>query len=127
MISINYERQILKKPYLSVHAGIGSYGIKDAYMTLPVGINYLLKLKKSNSGFEFGLGLTYTKADVTLYAIVDKRGLTTKPKENFFIVVPGVSYRAQSNKGMMFRVGITPVITHYGLFPYCGFSFGKSF
>ena len=126
MASLSYERQLLKKPHISVHGGMGYYGIKKAYYTIPVGINYLLKVRKSQSGFEFGIGITYTKADVTLYAIYDIYQYV-KPKENFFVVVPAVSYRAQSKKGIMFRIGITPVITHYGVLPYCGISAGKSF
>jgi hypothetical protein len=124
--SVNYERQIIKNPRISFHAGIGNYGTRTTYLTIPIGVNYLLKLKKSNCGFDFGLGLTYTKADVVLYAIVERRG-TQRPTDNFFNFVPRISYRAQTKKNIMYRIELAPVIGQYGLIPFIGFSIGKSF
>lgn len=124
--SINYERQILKNPRISVHAGIGNYGTKNPYLTIPIGVNYLLNLNKSNKGFEFGLGLTYTRADAVLYIIVDRKQ-PQKPNANFYNFVPSISYRAQTQRSMMYRIELTPIIGQYGLIPFIGFSIGKSF
>ena len=45
-LSANYERQIFKITPLNIHVGVGIYGITPSYVTLPFGINYLLKLRK---------------------------------------------------------------------------------
>lgn len=124
--SLNFERQLVNVPKIRIHAGIGNYGTRKPYVTIPIGINYLLNIKKSNAGFEFGIGLTYTKADVLLYVIVDRKQ-PYEPKENFVLVVPGISYRIQTKKHRMYKIGLTPVIGQYGLIPFIGFSTGKSF
>ena len=124
--SINYERQIIKHPTVMIHGGIGHYGINTPFVTIPLGMSYLLKLKKSNSGFDFGLGVTFTKADVTLYAIVEKKP-PYKANNSKAVLVPRISYRAQSHQNIMFRIEFLPIIGKYGVLPFIGFSLGKSF
>jgi hypothetical protein len=47
--SVNYERQLTKEPGIGVRIGIGFYTEKAFYLTTPVGINYLFKLKNKRS------------------------------------------------------------------------------
>lgn len=124
LISANYERQILKKTRLNVRVGIGTYGT-DKYTTYPFGINYLLKLKNSNTYIDFGLGGTYTEADVLLYMNV-KREPGYKNTTSFCFI-PSVGIRHQTTKNFMFRFALTPVFNHNGSIPYIGISVGKSF
>lgn len=123
--SINYERQLLKKIRLDLRIGAGFYKIYPSHLTIPLGINYLLKLNKSNSFLDFGLGATYTKTDVTFYAIVDHH--PGFKQTNYWNFIPSIGYRKQTKGNLMYRFSLTPVWNSNGFFPYFGCSFGKSF
>lgn len=124
--SINYERQLLRKTGLNFHVGAGSYGITPTYLTIPLGINYLVKLKNPNSYIDLGFGATYSKADVALYAIVEHRDPVYK-NTNYWNYIPGIGFRKLTKSNLMFRFSFTPVINHNDLFPFLGFSIGKSY
>src|SRR5688572_2451148 len=47
--SVNYERQLTKQPGLGARIGMGFYSENAFYLTIPVGINYLFKLKSEKS------------------------------------------------------------------------------
>src|SRR5690606_34014640 len=47
--SVNYERQLTKQPGLSARIGVGFYSENAFYLSIPVGINYLFKLKGEKS------------------------------------------------------------------------------
>ncbi len=125
-LSANYERQIFKITPLNIHVGVGIYGITPSYVTLPFGINYLLKLRKTNSFIDIGFGATYTKADVQLYSMVEHRD-NNYINSNFIIIIPSIGIRHQTNKNYMYRFSFTPVFNQYDGLPYVGFSIGKSF
>lgn len=123
--SVNYERQIFKKPGLGVHAGLGNYGVKPTYLTVPFGVNYLLKLKNSNAFIDLGFGATYSKADVKLYVNVKQN--PNYVNTNYWNLIPSVGYRKLTGKNLMYRFSFTPVINQYDFLPFLGFSIGKSF
>ena len=123
--SFNYERSLMKKIPLRAHVGIGIYGSREQNMTIPIGVNYLLKLGQKGNFIDVGLGCTYTKADVQLYIIVDRRG--NYINDHFFNFVPSISYRKQTPHKFLFKAGITPIINQYGVIPFVGFTFGKLF
>jgi len=59
--SVNYERQLTKTPGLGARIGVGFYTENAFYLTIPVGINYLFKLKNDKSFIDAGLGATWTR------------------------------------------------------------------
>jgi hypothetical protein len=61
--SVNYERQLTKQPGIGFRVGIGFYTEKAFYLTIPVGINYLFKLKNNQSFIDAGLGATFSRID----------------------------------------------------------------
>jgi hypothetical protein len=124
--SINYERQLFKTVRLNFHVGTGIYGVKQRHLTVPFGLNYLIKLNKSNSFIDLGFGATYIKADVKLYLIVDNKNSNQKGT-NYWNYIPSVAYRKLTKRNLMYRFSLTPVINQYGLLPFLGFSIGKSF
>ncbi len=124
-LSANYERQILKKTRLNLHFGAGIYGVKPSVLTIPFGINYLLKLKKSNTFIDFGFGATYTKADVKLYISVKRD--SGYVNSTFFNIIPSVGIRHQTDKNFIYRFSLTPVFNQYDGLPFLGFSIGKVF
>lgn len=125
-LSLNAEKELLKNSNVYGHLGLGIYGIKPTYLTIPFGASYLLKLKNKNNAFEFGLGATYTKANVKLYTTVDHRPGVPQ-KVQYFNFIPGVSYRHHTQKNLMYKFSFTPVFNQYGGLPFLGFSIGKLF
>ncbi|MEO8770857.1 MAG: hypothetical protein ABI402_12245 [Ferruginibacter sp.] len=127
--SVNYERQLTNHPALAIHVGVGTYITHDDkfkfFPTIPVGINYLLKLNK-RSMLDIGFGATWTKPEVKLYAIVDR--YYNYVNHDYINFVPSVGYRHHTKNNLMWRCSITPIITHsIGVIPFVGFSFGKIF
>ena len=123
--SVNYERQLLQKPKLAVRAGVGIYGIDPSVLTLPVGINYLLRVHKSNYFLDVGFGATYTQSRVELYAMVETR--EPYVQKSFWNFIPSVGFRKQS-KNLMIRINASLVANEIiGMLPFAGFSIGRTF
>ncbi|MBK8775699.1 MAG: hypothetical protein IPM10_12980 [Chitinophagaceae bacterium] len=126
MASVHYERQLFKSTKIYGHIGVGIYGAKQLRPTIPFGVNYLLPIDKSKSFIDFGAGVTYTKADVKLYIIVDR--INNNPVQySYFNFIPHIGFRHHSSKNFMYKLSITPVFNHYDGIPFIGFSFGKIF
>ena len=125
-LSLNYEKPINKKGNLLGHAGLGLYGIKPSYLTIPFGINYFLYNKTKNYFVEFGLGSTYSKADVKLYATVENRN-NTPPKIQAFNIIPSVAIRTNAKHNLVYKVSFSVVFNQYEGLPFAGFTIGKSF
>ena len=120
--SVNYERQFTKEPALGVRFGLGLYKEDRLYLTIPVGINYLFKLKKTNSFIDAGLGATWCRAEVRLL------GNSKNPEgESFVNFLPSLGYRKHTVNNVMWRISLTPIGNKYGLFPWLGVSIGKRF
>jgi len=120
--SVNYERQFTKEPGLGFRFGIGFYPEKAFYLTIPVGINYLFKLKNDRSFIDAGLGATWTRIEGKIFG--DSKNSNGDHFVNF---VPGIGYRRHSDRNVMWRIGVTPIANKYGLFPWLGLSIGKRF
>ncbi len=56
--SVNYERQFTKEPALGFRLGNGFYSENAFYLTIPVGINYLFKIKNKHAFIDAGVGAT---------------------------------------------------------------------
>ena len=114
--SVNYERQLTKQSGLGARIGLGFYWQYANFLNLPVGINYLFKLKSKKSFIDAGLGVTWTGIDEK-----SSKGL------NFVNFVPSIGYRRHTSKDLMWRISITPVANKYGFVPWLGASIGKRF
>jgi hypothetical protein len=123
MLSTNYERCIYKN--LHTHLGIGLYGLHKQYATYPIGINYILPLKKEKLFVDMGYSATYSNADVKLY-IVAKLGPDYK-QTIFWNHVPHIGLRLHSKRNMLIKADIAPVINGWGFIPNIGLSIGKLF
>ncbi|MBD2756832.1 hypothetical protein [Spirosoma validum] len=120
--SLNYERQLTALPRLSLRVGAGFYGEKAAYLSLPVGLNYLIKLAKPNSFIDAGFGATWAQANSRLFG--SEPNLSSN---HFFSYVPSVGYRRYTDRHYLWRVSFTPVINQYGFVPWAGITLGKGF
>ncbi len=120
--SVNYERQLTKQPGLGIRLGVGFYSEDAFYLTIPVGINYLFKLRNDKSFIDAGLGITWTRMDGKLFEDSENSG-----DDHFVNFIPSIGYRRHTSQDIMWRISLTPVINKYVLFPWLGFSVGKRF
>ncbi|MGE5107618.1 MAG: hypothetical protein ACM3H8_08740 [Sphingobacteriales bacterium] len=120
--SVNYERQLTKQPGLGVRFGVGFYSENAFYLTIPVGIDYLFKLKGDKSFIDAGLGATWTRIDGNLF------GDSKNPNGDHFVnFIPSIGYRRHTIQNIMWRISVTPVVNKYGFVPWLGLSIGKRF
>ena len=120
--SVNYERQLTKKPGLGVRLGVGFYTENAFYLTIPVGINYLFALRNNKSFIDAGVGVTFAKIDGEIFSSAENPN-----GESFGNFIPSIGYRHHTEKNLMWRISFTPVVNNYGLVPWLGFSIGKQF
>lgn len=120
--SLNYERQLTKLPGLGVRVGVGFYTENAFFLTIPVGINYLFKLKKPNAFIDAGLGVTWANIDGKLFG--SYKSSNTRSFVNF---MPSIGYRRHTANDLMYRLSITPVINKNTFVPWLGLSIGKRF
>jgi len=122
--SVNYERHLLKKPGLGVRIGLGFYTEDNFYVTLPIGMNYLFKMKGNSSFIEGGIGVTWARVNGKLF-ISDKNS----DGFNFTNVIPSIGYRKHTKKDLMWRINLTPIINNKNVafLPWLGVSVGKRF
>lgn len=120
--SLNYERQLTNEPGLGVRVGVGFYTENAFYLTIPVGINYLFRLKDNRSFIDAGLGTTWAGIGK-----ISTDPLKNAREFNFVNFVPSIGYRRESSGNLMWRVSLTPVANKFGLVPWFGISMGKRF
>jgi hypothetical protein len=120
--SINYERQLAEEPGLGARVGIGFYSENAFYLTIPVGINYLFKLKNNTSFIDAGLGVTWTRINGNLFG---NKSYTNG--EHFVNFVPCIGYRKHTSKNVMWRLSLTSIANNNGYYPWLGASIGKRF
>ena len=122
--SFNYDTRFTKSSRgIGGRIGIGGWKLNESgFLTVPVGINYLLG--KGNHYFEIGAGATFT--DFTVFDYFEE--------ENTFHTVGTLDfgYRLQpADGGFSFRAGITPFFgfqdTGYFWPFFGGVSFGYAF
>jgi len=120
--SVNYERQLTKQPGIGARIGVGFYTEDTFYLTIPVGINYLFKLKKERSFIDAGLGVTWVRVDGKLF-----ERCYVSSREHFVDFVPSIGYRRHTLRNVMWRVSFTPFANKYTALPWLGASIGKRF
>ncbi len=116
--SINYERQLTKKPGIGVRVGAGFYAEKASSLTIPIGLNYLFPLKRANRFIDAGFTVSPTFRDANF---------NSKGNDKWTNYVPSVGYRSHTKKDWMWRFSITPVINRFAFTPSAGVSIGKVF
>lgn len=120
--SVNYERQLGKKPGVSLRAGLGYYSENGNFLTIPLGINYLFELKnKKNFFIEGGLTATFARRNAEIF----KNNLPNDAHD--FYLVPSIGYRKHTPKNLMWRVSVAAVIHKNTTNPWAGFAIGKLF
>lgn len=112
--SLNYERQLSKYPRFGFRMGAGIVPLVG--VSIPAGINYLIKTTNDNSYIETGFGIT------CILNNDDKSGKIEKV--NF---IPSIGYRHHTKKNTLFRINFTPIFNNYTTIPLIGISFGKRF
>lgn len=120
--SVNYERQLTKEPGLGVRIGVGFYSENAFYLTVPIGINYLFKLKNEKSFIDVGIGATWTRMNGKFFDDSNDSN-----DDHFVNFVPSIGYRSHTANNLMWRISVTPVANKYGLVPWIGASIGKRF
>jgi hypothetical protein len=99
--SVNYERKVTKQPGLGFRFGIGYYSENAFYLTIPIGINYLFKLKNERPFIDTGLGVTWTRIDGNLFG--DSKNSNG---DHFINFVPSIGYRRHTTKDLIWRVSV---------------------
>ena len=115
--SVNYERRIIPSSQIYLRIGAGFYTEKGIYLSLPVGLNYLIKLNRRNSFVEAGIGVSRAQAI--------KHGANSVGN-NFFSYVPSICYRRYTDRDYMWRISFTPITNRYVFVPWVGVSVGKA-
>lgn len=120
--SVNYERQLTKQLGLGARVGVGFYSENAFYLTIPVGINYLFRLKSDRSFIDAGLGATWTRIDGKLFSDIENSN-----PDHFVNFIPSIGFRRHTLKDVMWRISLTPVANKFGFVPWLGASIGKRF
>jgi len=126
--SINYSRKLFNNPALEFRAGLGAYGSDPkTYLTVPVGLNYIINISSKHAFLNVGFGGTYTRADVTM-GILKKYQEGYKPRASAPVnIIPNFGYRYYTTKDFSWRINFSPVINRHGFLPLFGISGGKRF
>jgi hypothetical protein len=109
---------------LELELGLGC--MVPTHMTIPVGVNYLIRLRNDYSFLDLGLGATFTKTDGFFYAITKLSDGYIR-KKDYVYLIPSVGARAYTTKNFVARINLTPFITETGILPSFGLGFGKRF
>ena len=125
--SLNYARQLTKNPGLELRVGLGAYGADKTFLTIPVGLNYLIGLGGQHSFLSAGIGATYTKADVTFGVRPEYTEGYVARRSTPINFVGNLGYRYCTSKDFSWKINFTPVINRYGFFPVFGLGFGRRF
>ncbi len=119
--SLNYERQLLRKPGLGFRAGAG--WIPNLCLAIPLGVNYLFNLKQNNF-IEAGAGVTFFKSYMSLKA-------NSWLKDADVVFTPSVGFRRHTTKNLLLRLTVLAAVLgnqrKKEVQPWVGLSVGKRF
>jgi hypothetical protein len=113
--SVNYSRQVTNNPMFEVRVGLGAYGTEKTYLTIPIALNYVIKIGNQHSFLNLGFGTTYTKADVRIGRIIDYEEGFEDTRSEKFNIIPSLGYRYYTTKDFSYRVNLTPVFNRHGV------------
>lgn len=127
--SLNYERQLQVKPGLGIRLGMGYFsGDEQFRVSIPLGVNYLVRLGSDNSFLDAGIGVTWSgAAGLKTPKQEAAAGGVRDYNERIWSVVPSIGYRRHTKGNFMWRISITPILNKYTTMPWLGISVGKRF
>lgn len=123
--SVNFERRLTQNPCLTARVGVGFYTESSFYATIPLSLQYLIKLKKNNF-IETGVGYTWAQFEADDCFYCDG----TDNTDNYRNLYISIGYRKHFGNKWMLKVNLTPLITNNhgeNFRPWVGASFGKQF
>ena len=117
--SVNIERQLTAKAGIGIRAGAGLLVTSETYLTLPVGLVYLMPVaKKEQHYIDVGLHAT------PLFRL--SAPVRNDMHEQLFIV-PAVGYRLHTKNRLFLRLSLMYAKTKDHGTPWAGLAFGKLF
>jgi hypothetical protein len=128
LCGLHYERKVLPRANLYAHTGLGIYGTRNRFATVPFGINYVVPLSadKFSISLDIGASAIFSKADVRIFVLVKQS--PGYVNTNFWNFMPHIGLRHCSKHGVLFRAQLNPIIGgSYGFIPWAGFAIGKMF
>ena len=130
IVSINYERQLQSSPAFGLRVGIGYYdpGIDDNLLSIPIGINYLIRLKHHKRSFiQFATGVTWSSEEGFKNPPVGRFD-TKDDYDNIFSYSIGAGFRQHLMRDkLMWRIDLSYIVNRYRGFPFPGLSVGYRF
>ena len=127
MLALNYEHQLQKEPGFGFRLGIGYFSADvDNKVSIPVGMNYLIRLHQNKSFLDAGIGVTWSSDEW----IKDPPGgtITKEDFEHIFSFVPSIGFRQHLIKEkFMWRINACLIMNKYRIFPFPGLAIGMRF
>lgn len=120
--SVNYERQLTRKPGIGLRLGVGVYSEYAFFLTIPAGIDYLFKLNDNGSFLDAGLGVTWARVDGNFFSESNNSDV-----QHITHFIPSIGYRKHTPRGVIWRLSLTPVANKNAFTPWAGISIGKRF
>ncbi len=131
--SLNYDQRLFKRiDGLGFRAGLGFHLQSDfngsttnpgfnkiGLLTLPIQLNYVLRIKQSKSAIEFGGGTTYSSKRVELF--------NSAGSDHFTWNAALMYRRIPKNNRLNWRLGFTPFLNSEGILPSAAVSIGYYF
>jgi hypothetical protein len=134
LYSVNFEHHFTAK--LSLRAGLSIWSIDSLdlillqiknfkFRSFPVMVNYLIGKKSSH--LELGLGIqpVFMKGEFDVFYFIHA---DEQDKGSGILGLSTIGYRYQKDEGgLIFRIGVNPVISSDGIYPAAGLSLGYGF
>lgn len=123
--SINYKKSFNKENTVQGSIGVGFYGIKNVEVTFPINLLFYSFINSLNTNYvSYGVGLTYSKAEIIISKNQDKLFTNSTPSLRF---IPSFGYGHVFKRKNYTELNFTPLIKKNEFVPYIGFSVGKQF
>lgn len=123
-LTVQFERTFLKR-HLALRSGVGIYGLMQRKLSIPLSASLRIHLGRKNV-LEVSSGITYTRADPSLYFQVDRKNLGMV-KSAFWVPIFSLNQCWMTGRHLTFRWGLSGVVTPYALVPFPGLSVGYRF
>lgn len=123
--SINYKKSFNKENTVQGSIGVGFYGIKNVEVTFPINLLFYSFINSLKTNYvSYGVGLTYSKAEIIIGKNQEKFFSNSTPSIRF---IPSFGYGHFFKSNKYTELNFTPLIKKSEFVPYIGFSVGKHF
>jgi hypothetical protein len=111
---------------LRVRIGVGYLSGDEKFrVSIPVGVNYLFKIRNDKSFLDAGIGGTWSGA-AGLKTIKQEAAAGGRDySEHIVSIIPSIGYRRHTKGHFMWRTNISAIVNKYRFFPWIGISVGK--